>query len=93
MATELVHVGFGNVLAVNRLVATLAPGASPTKRLVQEARERGLALDLTSGRRMKTVVVLEGGFVALLAITAETLANRLVAARTSGQGSESSDDA
>jgi regulator of extracellular matrix RemA (YlzA/DUF370 family) len=80
-AVELVHVGFGNVLALNRVIAIVSPDAAPTKRLVHEGRARGMVVDLTNGRRTKAVLVLDNGYIALLALTLETLTGRLLAAR------------
>lgn len=80
MATELVHVGFGNVIAVNRVVAFLSVNQQPIKRLVREAREKGLLIDATHGRKAKTAILFDTGHMMLAAVTAETIAHRLVAA-------------
>jgi extracellular matrix regulatory protein A len=74
--TELIHVGFDNHLALNRVVAVAAPGSAPVKRMVQRGKETQHAIDLTSGRRTKAVVVLDNDWVALIAITPETFASR-----------------
>jgi regulator of extracellular matrix RemA (YlzA/DUF370 family) len=76
MAVELVHVGFGNVIALNRVLAILAPDSAPVKRLAQEARDRNQLIDATHGRKTKAVIVLDNGQVALAAILPETIANR-----------------
>ena len=76
MAVELVHVGFGNVIALNRVLAILAPDSAPVKRLAQEARDRNLLIDATHGRKTKAVIVLDNGQVALAAIQPETIASR-----------------
>ncbi len=81
MDTELVHIGFGNILAVNRVVAIVSTGAAPTKRMVQDAKARGIAIDMTNGRRTKAVLIMDSGHVVLAAITPETIANRLAASR------------
>ena len=91
MSTELLHIGFGNILAINRVVALISPNSAPTKRLVQEAREKGLVVDMTSGRRTKSVIVADSGHIILAALTAETIANRLEE-RTAGiRGAEEKD--
>jgi len=77
MATELVHVGFGNVIAVNRAVAFLSVNQQPIKRLVREAREKGLLIDATHGRKAKTAVLFDTGHIMLAAVTAETIVHRL----------------
>ena len=81
MAIELVHIGFGNVLVMNRVIAIVAPGSAPTKRLVQEGKNKGILIDMTSGRRTKSVVILDNGHVVLAAISPETIASRVVASR------------
>ena len=83
--TELVHIGFGNVLAVNRVIAIISPTSAPTKRMVQEAKSGGKVIDMTGGRRTKAVLVLDSGHVVLAAIAPETIAGR-VAASKGGQG-------
>jgi regulator of extracellular matrix RemA (YlzA/DUF370 family) len=77
MCTELVHVGFGNVIAVNRVIALLSVNQQPVKRLVREAREKDRLIDATHGRKAKTVVLFETGHMMLAAVTAETIAHRL----------------
>jgi len=82
MNTELVHIGFGNIMAVNRVVAIVSTGAAPTKRLVQDAKARGTVIDMTNGRKTKAVLVMDSGHIVLAAITPETIANRLVVSRS-----------
>lgn len=77
MATELVHVGFGNILAASRVIAIISPGSAPTKRLIQEARSEGLLIDMTNGRRTKAVLVMDSGHIALAAIIPDTIASRI----------------
>ena len=77
MCTELVHVGFGNVIAVNRVIALLSINQQPVKRLIREAREKERLIDATHGRKAKTVVLFETGHMMLAAVTAETIAHRL----------------
>lgn len=81
MATELVHVGFGNILAASRVIAIVSPNSAPTRRLIQEARQRSQLADLTSGRKTKAVIVMDSGHVVLAAITPETIAGRVLAMR------------
>jgi len=77
MTTELVHVGFGNIVAMNRAVAIVSPNSAPVKRLVQEGRSKGVIIDMTNGRRTKAVIVSDSGHILLVAISAETIAGRL----------------
>jgi len=79
--TEFLHIGFGNVLAVNRVIAVVSPSSAPMKRLVQESKAKGICIDMTSGRRTKAVLVMDSGHIVLAAITPETIAGRLGAAR------------
>ncbi len=77
MATELVHIGFGNVIAVNRAIALLSINQQPIKRLVRESREKGLLIDSTHGRKAKAAILFDTGHIVLAAVTAETIAHRL----------------
>jgi len=80
MATELVHVGFGSVIAVNRVVAFLSVDQQPVKRLLREAREKGVLIDATHGRKAKAAILFDTGHMMLAAVTAETIAHRLTTA-------------
>ncbi|HEY4712235.1 MAG TPA: extracellular matrix/biofilm biosynthesis regulator RemA family protein [Dehalococcoidia bacterium] len=80
MCTELVHIGFGNVIAVNRVIALLSINQQPIKRLIREAREKGLLIDATHGRKAKAAVLFDTGHMVLAAVTAETIAHRLATA-------------
>ena len=84
MRTELIHVGFDSYVALHRVLAVAAPGSAPVKRIVQHGKERRRAVDLTSGRRTKAVLVLDDDWVALIPITPETFAGRVAAAREFG---------
>jgi extracellular matrix regulatory protein A len=77
MCTELVHVGFGNVIAANRVVALLSVNQQPVKRLIREAREKSMLIDATHGRKANTAVLFDTGYIMLAAVTAETIAHRL----------------
>ncbi len=81
MATELIHIGFGNILAVDRVIAIVSPGSAPTKRLVQEAKSKGLLIDMTNGRKAKAVLIMDDGHIAVAALSPETIANRLASSR------------
>jgi len=80
MATELVHIGFGSVIAVNRAIAFLSINQQPIKRLLREVREKGLLIDATHGRKAKTAILFDTGHMVLAAVTAETIAHRLAPA-------------
>ncbi len=77
MRTELVHIGFGTFVALNRVLIIMTPDSAPIKRLVQEARDKNLLIDATYGRKTKAAIVLDNGQVILAAIQPETIAARL----------------
>ena len=85
---ELVHVGFGSFIALNRVMAIMTPESAPIKRLIQEARERGSLIDATYGRRTKAVIVQDNGQIVLAAIQPETIATRAGQVRVEQRGSE-----
>jgi len=80
---ELVHIGFGNIVAMNRVIAMASPNSAPTKRIIQEMRNKGLVIDLTNGRRTKVVIFTDSGHVILAALAPETIAGRLQTIRDS----------
>src|SRR3990172_5187620 len=84
MSTDLVHIGFGNIIAANKMVAIASPNSAPTKRLVKEAKKKGLLLDMTSGRRTKAVIIAEDGYHILSALAPETIMGRIQAMRGGG---------
>ncbi len=71
------NIGFGNIVAANRIVAIVSPESAPIKRIIQEAREKGVLIDATYGRRTRAVIVVDSGHVILSAVQPETVANRL----------------
>jgi regulator of extracellular matrix RemA (YlzA/DUF370 family) len=74
---RLLNVGYGNLVVASRIVAIVAPGASPMRRLRHEASERGKLLDATEGRRTRSILLMDSDHVVLSAINPETLAARL----------------
>ena len=74
---RLLNVGFGNMVAANRMVAVIAPDSAPVKRLVQEARDGGRLVDATAGRRTRAVIMMDTGHVVSSAVQPETIAGRL----------------
>ena len=85
---QLVNIGFGSLISVERLIAVVAPDSAPVKRLLQEARDRGMLIDATYGRRTRAVLVMDNDHVILSAIQPETVAGRLNNAKESGQEGE-----
>ena len=74
---RLINIGFGNIISANRLVAIVSPDSAPIKRIIQEARDKGMLIDATYGRRTRSVIVTDSEHVILSAVQTETLANRL----------------
>lgn len=88
MATELIHIGFGNYVTANHMIGVASPGSAPIKRLIHEGRAKGMTIDMTSGRRTKAVVFMENGAVVLAAITPETIEGRVRQSARGGRGAE-----
>ena len=77
MDIKLINIGFGNIVSANRIIAIVSPESAPIKRIIQEARERGMLVDATYGRRTRAVIVADSDHVILSAVQPETVANRL----------------
>ncbi len=78
LGTELLNVGFGNMVVASRIVTIVNPSSAPSKRLKDEAKEVRKLVDATNGRRTRSIVVTDSDHVILSAIQTETLAQRLV---------------
>ena len=74
---KLVNIGFGSLVSAGRLVAVVSPESAPIKRMTQEARERGVLIDATYGRRTQAVLIMDNDHVVLSALTPEVIAGRL----------------
>lgn len=77
MGIKLINIGFGNIVSANRLVAIVSPESAPIKRIIQEARDRGMLIDATYGRRTRAVIITDSDHVILSAVQPETVAHRL----------------
>lgn len=77
MGIRLINIGFGNIVAANRIVAIVSPESAPIKRIMQEARERGMLIDATYGRRTRAVIIADSDHIILSAVQPETVAHRL----------------
>ena len=73
---KLVNIGFGNLVSADKVVAVVSPESAPIKRMVQEAKERGVLIDATFGRRTQAVPIMDSDNVVLSAILPETVAGR-----------------
>jgi hypothetical protein len=76
---KLLNVGYGNVVLSSRVVAVVAPGAAPIRRLREEARQRGKLIDATEGRKTRSVIVTDSDHVILSAVHLDTVSQRLSA--------------
>ncbi len=76
---KLLNVGYGNVVLSSRVVAVVAPGAAPIRRLREEARQRGKLIDATEGRKTRSVIVTDSDHVILSAVHLDTVSLRLSA--------------
>lgn len=74
---QLINIGFGNIVSANRIIAIVSPESAPIKRIVQEAKENGNAVDATYGRRTRAVLIMDSGHIILSAVQPETVAGRL----------------
>lgn len=73
----MLNIGFGNVVAANRVVAIASPNSAPIKRLKDEARDEKRLIDVTHGRKTRSVLIMDSNHVILSAIQAETISQRL----------------
>ena len=73
---KLLNIGFGNMVACERIVSIISPDSAPVKRMIQEARDSGHIVDATAGRRTRAVLVMDTGHVVLSAVLPETIAAR-----------------
>lgn len=77
MNLKLINIGFGNIVSASRIVAIVSPESAPIKRVIQEARDRGMLIDATYGRRTRAVIVTDSDHIILSAVQPETVAHRL----------------
>ena len=73
---KLINIGFGSMIAARRVLAMVAPDSAPIKRVVQEAKDRGMLIDASYGRKTQTVILMDTDHVILSALDPETLAER-----------------
>jgi len=84
---KFINIGFGNMVADNRVVSITTPDSSPIKRLVQDARDAGRVIDVSCGRRTRSVIITDSEHVILSAVQTETIARRL-----NGETDDADDD-
>ncbi|QGP92972.1 hypothetical protein MGLY_23650 [Neomoorella glycerini] len=77
MDIKLINIGFGNIVSARRIVAIVSPESAPIKRIIQEARDRGMLIDATYGRRTRAVIITDSDHIILSAVQPETVAHRM----------------
>lgn len=74
---KLINIGFGNIVSADKIVAIVSPDSAPIKRMVQEAKDNGTAIDATFGRKTRAVLIMDSDHIVLSAVQAETVADRI----------------
>ena len=83
MEIKLINIGFGNIVSANRIISIVSPESAPIKRIIQEARDRGMLVDATYGRRTRAVKKTDSDHIIMSAVQPETVAHRLASKETS----------
>ncbi len=73
----LVNIGFGNLIALSRIVAIVNPGSSPMKRMKDEAKKQGKLIDATEGRKTRAIIVTDSDHIILSALQVDTILQRI----------------
>ena len=77
MNIKLINIGFGNIVSANRIIAIVSPESAPIKRIIGEARDKGVLVDATYGRRTRAVIITDSGHIILSAVQPDTVKHRL----------------
>jgi extracellular matrix regulatory protein A len=88
MEQSLLNIGFGNAVAADRVVAIVSPNSAPMKRLKDEAKQEKRLVDVTHGRRTRSIIVMDSNHVILSAIQAETVSQRFTSLKSSKETKE-----
>ena len=89
---KLVNIGFGNVVSADRIITVVSPESAPIKRIVQEAKERGMLIDASYGRRTRAVIIMDSDHVILSAILPVSISSRVNGKESSDSQDEGSED-
>ncbi|SFK80106.1 hypothetical protein SAMN05216390_103302 [Lachnospiraceae bacterium KH1T2] len=81
---KLINVGFGNIVNADKIIAIIMPDSAPAKRLMQNAKKSGTAIDATHGRKIQSCLIMEGSQVVFSALTTETIVERLSDSKETG---------
>ncbi len=84
MVPKLLNIGFGNVVVSSRVVAIVTPSSAPIKRLKEGARDTGMLVDATQGRRTRSIIITDSNHVILSAVQAETVTQRFISDEKEG---------
>ena len=74
---KLINIGFGNMISASRLITIVSPESAPIKRIIQDAKDKGMLIDATYGRRTRAVIIMDSDHVILSAVQPQTVAGRL----------------
>lgn len=74
---KMINIGYGNIISAERIVTVISPDSAPIKRLIQEAKDDGRAIDATYGRKTRAVIVMDSGHIILSSLITDTLASRI----------------
>jgi len=85
---KFINIGFSNMISAGRIVALASPDSAPVKRLIQDSRENGRAIDCSCGKKTKSVLIMDSDHVILSALPPETIAERLEGTDTDDENSE-----
>ncbi len=85
---KLINIGFGSLVAAGRILAVVDPDSAPIKRVVQEARERGMLVDASYGRKTKSVILMDTDHVILSALSPQMLGARMEGSEITQQEDE-----
>ena len=85
---KFINVGFGNMVAAERVVALASPDSAPIKRLIQDAKDAGRTIDVSCGRKTRAVIITDSEHVILSAIETKTISNRLDSGADTDEGVE-----
>jgi extracellular matrix regulatory protein A len=88
MEQSLLNIGFGNAVAADRVVAIVSPNSAPMKRLKDEAKQEKRLVDVTHGRRTRSIIVMDSNHVILSAIQAETVSQRFTSLKSAKETKE-----
>lgn len=74
---KLVNIGFGNMVSADRIITVVSPDSAPIKRMVQEAKERGMLIDASYGRKTRAVIIMDSDHIILSAILPVSISSRV----------------